>query len=235
MLCNLHNSFLALHRIHFGQTWQACYLTETRRCVKTWGELAPPSFLIEVLELVPKDVATLIDVGCGRGIIGALMKIYRPSASRLVCLDGFKPYLRFCKQHNFYEEYLNLNLTLDYLPFRSKEFDVAVCLEVIEHLPRQSGERLLNELERIAKKVIISTPNRYLKQGHFDNNPLQTHLSEWKVSDFNMRGYKVRGVNVLKFNLPYIRFFFAKFGWIFPSLSHTLLAYKEATARYPYG
>lgn len=183
-------------------------------------------FLFEVLNLIPKNIETLIDVGCGRGIIGALMRIYR-SPNWLICIDAFKPYLEFCKRHHLYDEYICLDLKIDSLPFKRKQFNVATCLEVIEHLPRHNGEKLLNELERIADTVIISTPNRYFKQDHFDSNPLQAHLSKWSISDFTHRGYKVRGVNVLKFNIPYIRFFFAKFGWIFPTLAHTLLAWKK--------
>ena len=188
-------------------------------------------FLHEFLNLIPKNIATLIDVGCGRGIVGALMRIYR-SPKWLVGVDVFKPYLKFCKQYHLYDEQIRLDLRVGSLPFADKQFNVATCLETIEHLAKADGKKLLNELERIGKIIIISTPNRYFiryisaperyfHQRHFDSNPWQEHLSKWSVSDFTNRGYEVRGVS------PYLPFFIPrKFAWIFPSLFYTILAYK---------
>jgi ubiquinone/menaquinone biosynthesis C-methylase UbiE len=108
------------------------------------------------------------------------------------------------------------------LPFSDKTFDVATCIEVIEHLPKNNGFYLLNELERIAKKVIITTPNVSFKQEALDNNPFQKHLSRWFVKDFIERGYKVKGVGDFMFSgrkIRYLSFFLSKF-------SEALLAYK---------
>jgi len=41
--------------------------------VATWTR----PFLHELLEEIPKDMESLIDVGCGRGIVGAMTRIYR--------------------------------------------------------------------------------------------------------------------------------------------------------------
>ena len=156
-------------------------------CEITWTH----PFLYEVLAYIPLETSTLIDVGCGKGIIGALMRMYR-CPKRLVAIDAFKPYLDFCKKHNLYDEFLQFDLTNLPLPFNNMEFDVATCIEVIEHLPKKLGFKLLEELERIAKKVVVTTPSIFFAQKFYNNNPHQAHLSVWTSKEFSCRGYKVQ-------------------------------------------
>ena len=50
---------------------------------------------------------------------------------------------------------------LEQLPFKPRSFDVAVCFEVIEHVPRR--ERVLDEPRRVLRPegvLIVSSPNR---------------------------------------------------------------------------
>lgn len=45
------------------------------------------------------------------------------------------------------------------LPFKDRSFDVVVCLDTIEHLPRRMRDQAIKEMIRVAKKrVIISAP-----------------------------------------------------------------------------
>lgn len=145
-------------------------------------------FLADLLKLIPNNVNSLLDVGCGRGIVGALMRIYR-NPKRLVAVDAFQPVLAFCLQHKLYDEYVTANLARLPLPFSNGEFDVATCVEVIEHLPKKAGVKLLDELERVANKVIVTTPEFFFHQSCFDENHFQAHLSVWTVNDFAEKGY----------------------------------------------
>ena len=185
-------------------------------------------WLSEILKLIPINVKSLIDIGCGRGIIGAIVRIYR-ELNRLVGIDIFKPYLDFCHKINVYDELYELDLRKIPLPFDEKEFDVAACIEVIEHVPKENGLKLLKELERIAKIVIVSAPNVFFYQKAYDNNPFQKHVSEWRVKDFTKQGYKVLGVgNFIVFGRynPYLSTLLSKFSYMMPTFSDTLLAYK---------
>jgi len=54
-------------------------------------------------------------------------------------------------------------------------------------------------MEKISKnKVIIFTPNGFLPQGEYYNNPWQVHKSGWTVKEMKKRGYKVIGINSWK-------------------------------------
>lgn len=153
-------------------------------------------FLPLILDSIPIDCKSLLDVGCGRGIIGALCRIYR-SLDRVVGLDGFEPYLEFNQRAGFYDHTMLRDLNDTPLPFGTQEFEVVTCIEVIEHLERSAGQKLLNELERIGSRVIITTPNIRFEQNEYDGNTLQRHLSGWNSGDFKSRGYRVYGAGNL--------------------------------------
>ncbi len=187
-----------------------------------------PPWYSWVLRSIPVATRTLVDLGCGRGIVGALCRIYREPA-RLVGVDVFEPYLEFCRAFRLYDEVLRWNLQTLPLPFKDTEFEVCTCIEVLEHLPKASGEALLEEMSRIANLVIVTTPNRFFNQKAYDGNWFQQHVSRWCVSDFRKRGYKVFGVGGLKILGRHVRYVsqgLAAVTFYLPELSDTLLAIK---------
>jgi len=199
------------------------------KCVPdvTWTDeffpiLLRPSF-------VPLDIKSALDVGCGRGLLGCLLRIYR-EPTRLVAVDVFKPYLDFVKKLGIYNSVLQLDVSKSKLPFEEKEFDIAFCLEVIEHLRKEEGLRLLNELERVSKRVIVTTPGIFFNQPLYDANLNQAHLSHYHVRDFENRGYRVYGVGnmlPLRRSLPFISYVLGRFTYKFPKLSSTIIAVKD--------
>jgi ubiquinone/menaquinone biosynthesis C-methylase UbiE len=153
--------------------------------------------IVQILDSIPIATRSLLDVGCGRGIVGALCRIYR-APERLVGIDGYAPYLDFCRRRGFYDELVERELEALPLPFRDREFEVATCIEVIEHLARTDGLKLLDELERVAQTVIVTTPTSFFQQDEFDQNPRQQHRSVWHSRDFRHRGYVVHGAGGMK-------------------------------------
>ena len=192
------------------------------------------SFLDLFLYLVPKGLDSVLDAGCGRGIVGALARIYR-KPSRVVGIDAFDPYLQFCKRTGMYDQLIKHDLRKAHLPFKSAEFQLATSLEVIEHLSKDDGIRLLEELERVSRMVIVSTPNRFFRQEPYDKNPFQSHISRWTVSDFTRRGYSVYGAGGLLFlgrEIPILSYALGRLTIPFPWLSGTILC---AHSRSPTG
>jgi len=158
----------------------------------TWTHRALPT----ILDAIPVTCKSLLDVGCGRGIIGAMCRIYR-GVNCLVGIDGFEPYLEFSRKAGFYDYTVLRDLNEVPLPFDTKEFEVVTCTEVIEHLSEDAGQRLLDELERIAARVIVTTPNIRFEQDEYDGNRFQRHLSHWHPVAFRKRGYRVFGTGSL--------------------------------------
>lgn len=82
----------------------------------------------------------------------------------------------------------------DILPEQS--VDSIVLMDVIEHLPKEDGKRLLTKSEKIARnQVIIFTPLGFMPQCHPDGidawglggGKFQEHKSGWLPSDFDDR------------------------------------------------
>jgi 2-polyprenyl-3-methyl-5-hydroxy-6-metoxy-1,4-benzoquinol methylase len=135
----------------------------------------------------------LLDVGCGDE--SPIRKVDRKDIFR-VGVDVYAPCLRKSKGQGIHDEYVAADASA--LPFREKSFDVALALEVLEHLPHDKGIPFMSSLKSIARsKVIISTPNGYMKQ-HGDENPYQTHLSGWSISELQEMGFRVKGIEGLR-------------------------------------
>ena len=181
-----------------------------------------------IMEAIPVDAASLLDVGCGGGVIGALCRIYRDT-DRLIGIDAYAPVLELCRRHAFYDECMQLDVGNGALPFADSSFDVVTCVEVIEHLEKAQGLALLDELERIGRRVIVTTPNGFLEQGELAANPLQRHRSGWTVREFATRGYTVRGVGAMLVFGRHRRFIssaLAPVTRVIPSLSELLLCVR---------
>jgi len=104
----------------------------------------------------------MLDIGCGRGKWGFLASLnaqflVKEPPEIIVGCDIFHPYLRFVKDLG--EIYNGLVLCdARFLPFRDKTFDIVLVAEVLEHLPKKDGIKVLMEAERLAKK---KKDNRY--------------------------------------------------------------------------
>lgn len=65
--------------------------------------------------------------------------------------------------------------------FKDDEFDVVVCMEVIEHVQPKFIEPLLKEIRRIAPMALISTPNFTGGTGVLPDD----HIKEWDVDELS--------------------------------------------------
>ena len=137
-----------------------------------------------------KDCDNVLDVGCGYSMNMRWLGVKHP-----VGVEGHQPSCEKARQANTHDELVNGDVrTLDRY-FQPGQFDACIALDVIEHLPKEDGYRLIEQMERISrKKVIFLTPSGFLPQHSFDNNDLQEHLSGWEASEMEQSGYKVIGL-----------------------------------------
>jgi 2-polyprenyl-3-methyl-5-hydroxy-6-metoxy-1,4-benzoquinol methylase len=59
-----------------------------------------------------------------------------------------------------------------------QDYDVALIIDVIEHMSRPEGHRLLWAIRRAGCYVVLSTPKVFEHQ-HDDANPYEMHVSHW--------------------------------------------------------
>ena len=152
-----------------------------------------PSYYDE-LERAVGDCASLLDVGCGSN--SAIKRI--PKRAYSVGVDMFAPDLQKSREQNIHDEYHVMNVMDIEKKFKPGSFECVVALDLIEHLDKNDGLRLISMLEKIAmKKVVIFTPNGFLPQKE-DGNPYQLHRSGWTCKELSVLGCEVIGVNGFK-------------------------------------
>jgi SAM-dependent methyltransferase len=119
---------------------------------QTWDNYDPSGIIKPRLELVkkliPSDVQTILDAGCGNGIItNALGADYDVTG-----LDISPVAL----------EQVTTNKVLGSvtaLPFAERTFDLVMCNEVLEHLETEDVQKAITELKRCARNyLLISVP-----------------------------------------------------------------------------
>jgi hypothetical protein len=161
------------------------------------GRELPRSVFPPFRSLLAREVVgscdTLLDLGCGRQ---SPVKEFSRGLSRVVGVDRHVPYLEESLAAGIHHEYRQADVLEIGSVFEPGSFDCVVALDLIEHLPKEEGLRLIPLMERIArKKVIIFTPNGFLEQRAYDDNALQEHLSGWSPAEMRALGYRVIGVN----------------------------------------
>lgn len=103
------------------------------------------------------DEWTILDVGCGR--FSPLRMVKKDSYK--VGIDHYEPYISKSKEQFIHNKYVLGDVRA--LPFKSNSFDCAIATEVLEHLNKDDGLKMIREMERAAKrKIILTTPNGFL-------------------------------------------------------------------------
>ena len=141
-----------------------------------------------------KSCHTVLDLGCGPS--SPLKNVQNIKYS--VGVEVFKPYLNISKKQKIHTKYLQKNLLN--LNFPNNSFDAVILIEVLEHLSKGDGQKIIDLSYKWAKKkLIISTPNNYFPMGIVDKNKYQQHLSGWSIPELKKNCFKVFGVSGLKF------------------------------------
>lgn len=147
-------------------------------------------YIIFVLNLryILRDCETVLDLGCGEN--SPLRFINKET----VGIDIYKQTLAAAKNKKTHKRFRLMNVKKISLFFKPGSFDAVVALDLIEHLSKKEGKKLISDMERIArKKVIIFTPNGFSPQD-FKESKYEKHLSGWDNNDFKNISFKTFGV-----------------------------------------
>ena len=184
-----------------------------------------------------RDSKTILDVGCGySSIVQRIEGTFRSTG-----VDAYPAYLEGSRKLKIHDDYILADLQTLNLPPHS--YDAAISFDVLEHFEKPDSLRLLQKIESwAAKKVIISTPNGFVPTlaCHARPDPtldhLQRHKCGWSTDDFRARGYRVRGLEGIKwfradkgikgkiYKASYLVTYF------FPRMAFRLLAIKDISA-----
>jgi 2-polyprenyl-3-methyl-5-hydroxy-6-metoxy-1,4-benzoquinol methylase len=121
---------------------------------------------LEILQNFCMKFKRVVDIGCGS--IEPLWSCNRPES---LAVDLGKPALKMLKKAGFKGNVIMASATS--LPIKSGYFDAAICSEVIEHLTTVQVKQVFNELDCMAKNVLVTTPHCYLNAKILDPTHIQ--------------------------------------------------------------
>jgi SAM-dependent methyltransferase len=158
------------------------------------------------LEKSLEGCKTVLDLGCGGDSpFAAISKKFYS-----VGVDAFEPSLEAAKKLGIHNEHYLMNVMGIDKKFTNDSFDCVLSTDLIEHLEKSDGILLLEKMEKIAShKIVIFTPNGFLPQREYYNNPFQVHKSGWTPKEMRERGFKVigfGGLKMLRTDLAQIRY-----------------------------
>jgi SAM-dependent methyltransferase len=157
------------------------------------GRLLYGIYLAEIAKAL-RGCTRCLDIGCGSGSPASLIGV-----EYLVGVDGHAPSLEEAKRNNTHHEFHCADVRTIGAIFPARGFDACIALDLIEHLTKEDGLRLLKDMETIAsRRVIVFTPNGFMPQQSRDGD-LQEHLSGWDPQEMRSLGYEVLGLYGPKF------------------------------------
>jgi SAM-dependent methyltransferase len=145
---------------------------------------APKEIVPKIMELI--NPSSVIDVGCG---LGTFLNVFKSvGVKEITGVDG-----PWCKKELLYknispEEFIEVNM--EERIRINKSFDLAVCLEVAEHLSESRADTFVEDLINLSDNILFSAA--IPKQGG-DHHYNEQWLSYWKLK-FENKGYIVYDV-----------------------------------------
>src|SRR5258708_650097 len=101
------------------------------------------SFVLEVIrQLNPNSV---LDIGCGSGKYGVLMREYLPNA-HLDGIEGFAAYITDIHRAT-YDHIYEAN-AMEFVPKLDHRYDLAMMIDMFEHLTLDQGAQILQDLSQ---------------------------------------------------------------------------------------
>jgi SAM-dependent methyltransferase len=142
--------------------------------------------IVSVIKSFYPDIRSVLDVGCGTG---TFLSVFQDEFKNLRVLGIEGPWVK----SDFFEvdrrEILVWNLANSF-PLLDQRFDLAICLEVAEHLPIEIADTLVNFLCSSANLVLFSAAIPFQGGVGHVNERWQSY---W-ASIFNKNGFKVKDI-----------------------------------------
>lgn len=154
-------------------------------------------------ELLYKPIDSVIEIGVGEGFF--LSEFLNLTKAKIaVGTDISMPLLKIAQLNNPKLDFYRADSKA--LPFKKKEFDLALLVDVLEHVKKP--EKSLKEASRIASRVLIKIPledNLFMNIYKFfvkvDYKDIQGHIYQWNSGTFK-RFIKENDLVIVRYYIP---------------------------------
>lgn len=133
------------------------------------------------------NVQTVLDLGVGNGTYHRLFT--RKSAAlreaHWIGIEAWKPYIHEFDLITRYDKIINADIRVVDFTTLGK-IDLVFAGDVLEHIAKEEAVKVVDDLLKVAKKIIISIPIVHYPQGEEEGNPYEAHVKDdW--SDAEMK------------------------------------------------
>lgn len=142
--------------------------------------------------IVTASPQALLDIGVGFGKYGVLAReyldisdgrgSYRDWKRRIDGVEAFREYIT--PLHEFVYDEVFIGNATDVVPKLTRQYDLVLLIDVIEHLTKEEGLKLMRDCLAISRNVLVSTPNEFIEQHEMFDNVHEIHKSHWTAADF---------------------------------------------------
>lgn len=166
----------------------------------------------------------ILDLGCGHGAWGFLIRLKKQGRPTMTGIDVWKPFLASLRNTGLYDDLICADAC--HLPLKSNVFDVVLASEILEHLPYSKTTSFFKEIDAVCKaRIILTTPKGFSKQYVTENNPYEEHKSGWQQLQLQNLRFQCRTIQDPNYLPEKLRNLINKLSKVFPPLQ-----YKEIIA-----
>ena len=156
----------------------------------------PTSHLYQLNDLVAlishAHPQRLLDIGIGFGKYGFLAREYlelwdegRQYEDWRHQIDGIKAFPNYLRPwHEQIYDHIFQGDAREIVPTLTTTYDLALLIDVLEHFTYADGWELLQQLQRHAHNLLISTPKDIGHQGEEFGNAFEVHRFQWHPRHF---------------------------------------------------
>lgn len=149
--------------------------------------------IITVAQLKKSQNLKILDLGAGAAAYWtSVSTAVAPISVELFLLDATRP-IALPEVSGGSARHIQGLIPEELSQLDSSEFDLVLAFDLIEHLTKENGYKLLYEVERLSRgAAMIFGPTGYVWQPPSENNPHNAHVSAWWPSELKPFGYVTR-------------------------------------------
>lgn len=153
-----------------------------------------------VVEQLSPRPASVLDLGVGFGMNGALVRQYcdrgydwhgKPDAVRLTGVEGFRDYEN--PVWHLYDRVFTRDIA-EFVAACTLKFDLILMTDVLEHFTVEDGRKVLEDASKLLApggRFLVSTPGIWIEQGAVYGNEFETHRSLWTPAMLEESGFRI--------------------------------------------